>query len=100
MFSAHRICCLIWQNPLDLLLGVLPSYYVPFNSIFVVAIKTVVFAFIPNLLWVQSQLNSVVSIAVPTVYALFDAAASRFNSSAGTLGHGKTPDLYRLLNLA
>jgi len=35
-----------------------------------------------------------------TVISVFDAAASRFNSGAGTLGHGKTPGLYRLLNLA
>ncbi len=33
-------------------------------------------------------------------YQLVDAAASRFNSGTGTLGHGKTPGLYRLLNLA
>ncbi len=35
-----------------------------------------------------------------TAISVFDGAASRFNSGAGTLGHGKTPGLYRLLNLA
>ncbi len=35
-----------------------------------------------------------------SVNLLFDAAASRFNSGAGTLGHGKTPGLYRFLDFA